>query len=63
MKIEQIESRIQDIRNQIYSLDGLKNSYDDVNVHIIEEQIDVLLTEKHSLMDLLESCFDDMIGI
>jgi hypothetical protein len=63
MQTEIIEQRIQDITNEIHSLDSLRDSYDDVNVHIIEEQIDVLLTEKHSLMDLLESCFDDMIGI
>jgi hypothetical protein len=63
MNIEQIEQRIKDIKNQIHSLDSLKNSYDDVNVHIIEEQIDTLLTEKDSLVDLLESSFDNLIGL
>ena len=63
MKIEQIEQRIQDIKNEICSLDGLKTDYDDVNVHIIEEQIDSLLTERASLIDLLESSFDNMIGL
>ena len=63
MKIEQIEQRIQDIKNEIHSLDGLKNNYDDVNVHVIEEQIDSLITERNSLMELLESSFDNLIGL
>ena len=63
MRIEQIEQRIQDIRTEIHSLDGLKNNYDDVNVHVIEEQIDSLLTERASLIDLLESSFDNLIGL
>ena len=63
MKIEQIQQRIQDIRTEIHSLDGLKNNYDDVNVHVIEEQIDSLITERNSLIDLLESSFDNLIGL
>jgi hypothetical protein len=63
MRIEQIEQRIQAIRTEIYSLDGLKNNYDDVNVHVIEEQIDSLITERNSLMELLEYSFDNMIGL
>jgi archaellum component FlaC len=63
MRIEQIEQRIQDIRMEIHSLDGLKNTYDDVNVHIIESQIDALITERNSLTHLLESCFDNLIGL
>ena len=63
MNIEQIEQRIQDIRTEIHSLDGLKNNYDDVNVHVIEEQIDSLITERNSLMELLESSFDNLIGL
>jgi len=63
MKIEQIEQRIQDIRTEIYSLDGLKNNYDDVNPHCIEEQIDSLIQERNSLMELLESSFDNLIGL
>ncbi len=63
MRIEQIEQRIQDIRTEIHSLDGLKNNYDDVNIHVIEEQIDSLITEKNSLIDLLESSFDNLIGL
>jgi ferritin-like metal-binding protein YciE len=63
MKIEQIEQRIQDIKNEIHSLDGAKESYDDVNVHCIEDQIDSLIQERNSLMQLLESSFDNMIGL
>lgn len=63
MKIEQIEQRIQDLKNEIHSLDGLKDSYDDINIHVIEEQIELLITERKSLMDLLESSFDNLIGL
>jgi hypothetical protein len=63
MKIEQIEQRIQDIRTEIHSLDGLKNDYDDVNVHVIEDQIDSLIQERNSLIQLLESSFDNLIGL
>lgn len=63
MTIEAIEQRIQDIKNEIHSLDGLKESYDDVNVHVIEDQIDSLIKERNSLMELLESSFDNMIGL
>ena len=63
MRIEQIEQRIEDIKNEIQSLDGVKNNYDDVNIHVIEEQIDSLITERNSLMELLESSFDNLIGL
>jgi hypothetical protein len=63
MKIEQIEQRIQDIRTEIHSLDGLKNNYDDVNIHVIEEQIDSLIQQRNSLIELLESSFDNLIGL
>ena len=63
MKIEQIEQRIQAIRTEIHSLDGMKESYDDVNVHSIEDQIDSLIKERNSLMELFESSFDYMIGL
>lgn len=63
MTIEAIEQRIQDIKNEIHSLDGLKESYDDVNVHVIEDQIDSLIKERNSLMELLESSFDNLIGL
>jgi hypothetical protein len=60
---EVIEQRLKDINNEIHSLDSLKDSYDDVNVHIVEDQINLLLTEKQSLTELLENCFDNMIGL
>jgi hypothetical protein len=63
MQTEIIEQRIQDITNEIHSLDSLRDSYDDVNIHIIEEQIETLLTERQSLTELLESCFDELIGL
>jgi hypothetical protein len=63
MKIEQIEQRIQTIKNEIHSLDGMKEAYDDVNVHCIEDQIDSLIEERNSLIDLLESSFDNLIGL
>lgn len=63
MTIEQIEQRIQDIKNEIHSLDGMKEVYDDVNVHCIEDQIDSLIKERNSLIDLLESSFDNLIGL
>ena len=63
MKIEQIEQRIQDLKNEIHSLDSLKDSYDDVNPHCIENQIDSLIQERNSLMQLLESSFDNLIGL
>ena len=63
MKIEQIEQRIQAIRTELHSLDGMKESYDDVNVHCIEDQIDYLIQERNSLIDLLESSFDNLIGL
>lgn len=63
MSIEQIETRIQEIRNEIHSLDGLKSSHDDVNIHVIESQIDALVTERNNLIDLLDNCFDNLIGL
>lgn len=63
MEIEQIEQRIKDIKNEIHSLDSLKNNHDDVNIHQIEDQIDKLITERESLTDLLESSFDKLIGL
>jgi hypothetical protein len=63
MRTESIEQRIKDINNEIHSLDSLRESHDDVNIHIIEEQIDSLLIERHSLTELLESYFDNLIGL
>jgi ferritin-like metal-binding protein YciE len=63
MNVEQIEQRIKDLKNEIHSLDSLKDSYDDVNSHCIEDQIDYLIKERNSLIELLESSFDNMIGL
>jgi len=63
MRTEEIQCRLQDIRMELYSLDSLKETNDDVNVHIIEERIIELQQEKFNLQDLLESCFDNMIGL
>lgn len=63
MKTEQIQQRIQDIRNELHSLDALRDGNDDVNIHIIETQIDALVTEKQNLIDLLDLSFDNLIGL
>lgn len=63
MRTEQIKQRIQDINNEIHSLDSLRDAHDDVNIHIVEDQINSLLTERQSLTELLESCFDNLIGL
>jgi hypothetical protein len=63
MKPEEIEQKLQDIKNKIHSLDSLKESHDDVNIHIVEDQINSLLIERQSLTELLESCFDNLIGL
>lgn len=63
MKTEQIEQRLRDINNEIYFIDSLRNAHDDTNIHELEEQIDVLLHEERDLTFLLESCFDQMIGL
>jgi hypothetical protein len=34
-----------------------------VNVHIIDERITELQTEKFNLQQLLDSCFDQLIGL
>jgi hypothetical protein len=63
MRTEIIEERLQNIKNEIFSLDSLRDAHDDTNIHEIEEQVDVLLHERQRLTDLLESCFDDLIGL
>lgn len=63
MKTEQIEQRLQDIKNEIHFLDGLREAHDDTNIHEIEQQLDVLLHEKRDLTNMLESCFDELIGL
>ena len=63
MRTEQIENRLQDINNEIHSLDRLRDAYDDTNIHEIEQQVDVLLHKRQSLTQLLDSCFDNLIGL
>ena len=63
MRTEEIQQRLSDIRMEIYSLDRLRESNDDVNVHIIEKRIEELQEEKFNLQHLLDSCFDNMIGL
>jgi len=63
MKTEQIEQRLQDINNEIHSLDGLRDAYDDTNIHEIEYEQEILINEKHRLIFLLDSFFDELIGI
>lgn len=63
MRVEDIQQRLQDIHMEVHSLDSLRDSYDDVNVHIIEDRITELQTEKFNLQQLLDSCFDQFIGL
>jgi hypothetical protein len=63
MRTEQIEQRLKDINNEIHVLDSLKDAYDDTNIHEIEYKVEVLLIERDNLTFLLESCFDEMIGL
>jgi hypothetical protein len=63
MRVEDIQYRLQDINMEIHSLDSLKDGYDDANIHIIEERITELQTEKFNLQQLLDSCFDQLIGL
>lgn len=63
MRIEDIQYRLQDIRMELHSLDSLKEANDDVNIHTIEERINELQQEKYNLQDILDSCFDQIIGL
>lgn len=63
MKLEDIQQRLQDIHMEVHSLDSLRESNDDVNIHIIEDRITELQTEKFNLQQLLDSCFDQIIGL
>lgn len=63
MRVEDIQQRLQDIHMEVRSLDSLKDTYDDVNVHVIEDRITELQTEKFNLQQLLDSCFDQFIGL
>ena len=63
MRTEIIEHRLQTIKNEIHSIDSLRDAHDDTNIHELEEQIDILFHERQKLTDLLESCFDNLIGL
>ena len=63
MKPEIIDERVRAIKNEIHSLDSLRDAHDDTNIHELEEQIDVLYHERQSLTILLESYFNEMIGL
>lgn len=63
MRVEDIQQRLQDIHMEVHSLDSLRDTYDDVNVHVIEDRITELQTEKNNLQQLLDSCFDQFIGL
>lgn len=63
MKVEKIEQRLQTIKNEIHFIDSLRSAHDDTNIHEIEEKLDVLYHERQSLTYLLESCFDELIGL
>ena len=63
MRVEDIQQRLQDIHMEVRSLDSLKDTYDDVNVHIIEDRVTELQQEKFNLQQLLDSCFDQIIGL
>jgi predicted nuclease with TOPRIM domain len=63
MRVEDIQYRLQDIRMEIHSLDSLRETNDDVNIHTIEERINELQQEKYNLQDMLDSCFDQFIGL
>lgn len=59
----EIEQRLKDINNEISWLDFLKNAHDDINIHEIEHQQEGLINERYKLTILLESCFDELIGL
>jgi prefoldin subunit 5 len=63
MRTEEIQQRLQDVNMEIHSLDSLKDAHDDVNIHIIEKRIEELQEEKFNLQQLLDDCFDEMIGL
>jgi len=63
MKPEIIEQRLKDIRNEIHSLDSLRDGNDDVNVHIIEDEIELLQVEQCTLEYILDNHFDNLIGL
>lgn len=63
MTPEDLQQRIQDVNMEIHSLDSLRDGYDDVNIHIIEDRVTELQQEKFNLQNMLDSCFDQFIGL
>jgi hypothetical protein len=63
MNKQDIQQRLEDINLEIISLDDLKASHDDVNIHTIEERITELEEEKINLKELLKNSFDEIIGL
>jgi hypothetical protein len=63
MKPEIIEQRLKDIRNEIHSLDSLRDGNDDINIHIIEDEIELLQVEQCTLEYILDNHFDTLIGL
>ena len=63
LRPESIEQRIRDIKNELHSLESLKEAHEDSDIHIITEQQDVLFNEQQKLTDLLDSYFDTIIGL
>lgn len=63
MTLEDLQQRIQDVNMEIRSLDNLRDGYDDVNIHIIEDRITELKQERNNLQDILDNCFDQIIGL
>lgn len=63
MEVEEIEERLRQINNELRSLDVATEESDDVNIHMIALQEYNLLTERNKLINLLDSFFDNMIGL
>jgi hypothetical protein len=63
MMPETIEKRIRDIKNELHSLEFLKQAHEDSDMHLITEQQEVLFNEQKKLTDLLDSYFDTIIGL
>lgn len=63
MTPEDLQQRIQDVNMEIRSLDSLRDGYDDVNIHVIEDRITELQQERNNLQDILDNCFDQIIGL
>lgn len=63
MTPEDLQQRIQDVNMEIRSLDSLRDGYDDVNIHVIEDRITELKQERNNLQDILDNCFDQIIGL